>query len=97
MQIVITAKVMHHDRLGRLPRGSIADIPDHQATDWLRRGFAERYETKVMRDRPLMAAGAPLSALPVAQALPQTTLKPSGRGGKRRRTEASSSPTPPTA
>jgi len=97
MQIVITAKVMHHDRLGRLPRGWSGDVPDHQATDWLRRGFAERYETKVMRDRPLLAAGEPLSALPVAQASPQTTSKPSGRGGKRRRIEASSSQTPPTA
>jgi hypothetical protein len=95
MQVVITAKVMHHDRLGRLPKGAIADVPEHQAVDWLRRGFAERYETKVMRDRPFMAAGGLSSALPVAQVSPMQTLPASKRGGKRRRTEASSSLTPP--
>lgn len=85
MQVSILKPAVYHDRLGKLVKGRVVEVPDHQANDWLRRGFAERYETKVLRDRPLLAAGAPLSASPVAQALPQQMSNPSELGKKRGR------------
>ena len=97
MQISILKPAIYHDRLGKLIKGRVVDVPDSQAMDWLRRGFAERYETKVMRDRPFQDAGELSSASPADQASQQQTLKPSGSGKKRGRNPvASSSQTPPT-
>lgn len=85
MQIAILKPAVYHDRLGKLVKGRVVEVPDYQALDWLRRGFAERYETKVLRDRPLQAVGTPSSALPAAQVSQQQTLKPSEPGKKRGR------------
>lgn len=48
------------------------------------------------RANPTPATGTTSSALPVAPASPEQTLKPSKRGAKRNQAEASSSPTTPT-
>lgn len=84
MQIVIEAKVMYHDRLGKLTKGTTVDVPDGLASDWLRRGFAVRYETKVMQERPSLADGGTLSASPAAQVSQQQTLSESSIGAKKR-------------
>lgn len=47
------------------------------------------------RANPTTATGTTLSASPVAQASPEQTSKPSKRGAKRSRAEASSSQTTP--
>ena len=85
MQISILKPAVYHDRLGKLVKGRVVDVPDHQANEWLRRGFAERYETKVLRERPSLAVGAPLSALPAAQVSTPQTLNSSEPGKKRGR------------
>lgn len=84
MEIIIDARVIYHDRLGKLEKGRRVEVPDNQAKEWLQRGWATRYETKVMQDRPSLAAGAPLSALPVAQASQPQTLNESSSGAKKR-------------
>lgn len=84
MKISITAKAVFDDKFGRLNKGQTVDMPDHKARFYIERGEAEYYETKVLRDRPLPAAGAPLSASPVAQALPPQTLSESENGEKKR-------------
>jgi hypothetical protein len=89
MRIVIRAKVMFHDRVGRLVRDQVVSVPDQvsekQATEWLRRGFAERFETKQLRDRPSVAAGAVSSASPAVQVSQRTMSNSSGAGAKRQR------------
>lgn len=85
MKVAIVSKVIHHDRLGRLARGAVVELPDHQAAEWLRRGWVERAEVKEDRERPCEAAGTPPSALPVAPASPEQTLKPSKRGGRQKK------------
>lgn len=85
MLICITAKVMLHDRLGRLTRGRVVDVPDKQATEWLKRGFAELPEVKAARETPSSAAGAPSSASQAAQASPQTTSSESAPGASTKR------------
>lgn len=84
MKVAVTTKVIYDDRLGRLPLGSVVEMIDHKARFFLARGEVELYETKVLRESPSLAAGSPLSALPVAQvSLPQT-LKQSDDGVKKR-------------
>lgn len=82
MKVAIVSKVIHHDRLGKLVRGAVIELPEHQASDWLRRGWVERAEVKEDRERPSEAAGTQSSALPVAPASPEQTLKSSKRGGR---------------
>lgn len=92
MQVTIKAHTLLHDRLGRLRQGQTVDLPDAQAREWLRKGWVEHYQTKVIHStpatpgNPLEAAGTelPPSASPVAQASPQTTLSES-ESGKRKR------------
>lgn len=78
-------KSIRHDRLGRLAKGQVVDIMDFQAQFFIERGEAERYETKVIRERPLPVVGSSLSASPAAQALPEQTSEPSASGKKRGR------------
>jgi hypothetical protein len=77
-------KTMLHDRLGKLKPGRVVDVPDHQAYDWLKRGFAESYQTKVVRAVPLADAGmeAPSSASPAVEASQTETLPKPKRGGR---------------
>jgi hypothetical protein len=86
MDVVVKCRVLYHDRLGTLKQGQRVDLPDFQAADFLRRGFVERYETKVIRSVPFETVGVPglSSASPAVQASPQTTSKPSSDGAKRR-------------
>lgn len=86
MDVVVKCRVLYHDRLGTLKQGQRVDLPDFQAAEFLRRGFVERYETKVIRSIPTETAGVPgsSSASPAVQASPQTTSKPSSDGAKRR-------------
>ena len=84
--IVIGKKAIPHDRLGVLLPGRRVDLPEQQARAFIRRGIAEEYSTKVMRDRPSLAVGetVPLSASPAAPASVQTMSPPSKPGEKRR-------------
>lgn len=87
MKIVITSRkpVLTAER-GRLPVGIPIDVSDLLGAHLLEQGVAVLFETKEAMDRPIEAAGKvePLSASPVAQALPQTTLNESSNGVKRR-------------
>jgi hypothetical protein len=83
---VVLNKVILDPRLGRLPKGVTVDLPVHRAEWHIARGEAVRIETKVAQENPSVGAGSAVqsSALPVAQASTQTTLKPSGDGAKKR-------------
>lgn len=84
MKVSVTAKTIYDDRMGRLNKGQVVDLPDHKANFYIQRGDVEYYETKVLRDRPYQAAGTQLSASPVAQVLPTQTSEQSESGVKRR-------------
>lgn len=84
MQVVIKSRVIYHDRLGELRKDRTVDVPDSQAAEWLARGWATRYETKVIQDRPMLAAGIPSSASPVAQASQPQTSSASSVGAKKK-------------
>ena len=77
-----TKKPVFDDIHGYIQQGEVVDMPDHKANFYMREGLATSYLTKVMQDRPCQAAGTtePLSASPVAQALPQTTVNESANG-----------------
>ena len=96
MKVAITAKAIYDDKFGRIVKGQTVDLPDHKARFYIERGEAEYYETKVLRDRPLLVAGEPLSASPAAQVSPQQTLSESDSGVKKRgrKPKALSSQTP---
>lgn len=87
MQVSVTANVIFDDRLGRLLKGQVVDMPDHKAKFFMARGDVELYLTKVMRDRPTLAAGSTeqSSAAPVAQALTETTSNESESGVQKKR------------
>jgi hypothetical protein len=101
-KIVVTTKKPVLTQLGRLPKDVPVDIPQPLATFLIERGDAVLFETKEAMDRPYRAAGMeePLSALPVAQASPMTTLNESESGVKPKRRgrppKALSLQTPPT-
>lgn len=86
MKVVVKDKKEIHLIDGPHGAGSVVDIPDSVALKYLERGAVERYETKVIRNVPLLDAGEaePLSASPVAQASAEPTAKPSDAGGKKR-------------
>ena len=69
--------------LGVIEADQVFDAPDHLALQMISAGYLQEYETKVILNRPLMPT-APLSALPVGQALPQTTASELESGGKKR-------------
>lgn len=82
MKVEITTKVLLHDRLGRLVRGQVADLPDGQAESFLRQGWVQRYDTKVIESVPSVVVGATEQsfASPAAPASPQTTSNKSDSG-----------------
>ena len=92
MKVTVKARTLLHDRLGRLRQGQTVEMPEAQAKEFLRRGFVEHYQTKVIHstaatpDNPSVGAGmdAPSSALPVAPASPQTTSSESETGKRKR-------------
>lgn len=94
-------KDLRHDRLGRIQKGKIVDMPEQWARIYIQMGAAEAYQTKVIRETPLAGAGAalPSSSSPVDQASQPTTSSESDNGEKpkrKRRSKASSSQTQPT-
>ena len=87
MKIAIKSKKpLLDDKLGRLINGDVVDVPDHKARFYLERGVAERYETKVVRERPLEVSGTTeqSSASPVALVLPVQTPTVYEDGAKKR-------------
>ena len=84
---VISNKAIFDDRLGRLNKGDVKDMPDHKANFYLQRGEVELYETKIIRSRPFEAVGKTeqLSASPAAQVSPQTIVNESESGAKKTR------------
>lgn len=87
MKVVVTAKrALLDDRLGRLAKGRVLEMPDDRAQWYLSRGEVTRYETKVAHENPSKGAGLTelSSASPVAQASQQTTWIESGPGVKKR-------------
>ena len=87
MQITITTKKPVFDDVhGRLNEGDVVDVSAQKANFYIKEGLAMCYQTKVLQDRPSLGAGVtePLSALPVAQVSPQTTVSESESGAKKR-------------
>jgi hypothetical protein len=85
IKVHVLAKVLRHDRLGTLKKGKVVELPDQLASEWLAKGWVERYETKVIRHDPLLDAGAASqsSASPVGQVSTKTTSTKS-KGGARK-------------
>lgn len=75
---------------GSRKRGATFSVSDNQAKKLEQAGLVE-----IVRPGadPVKAGGARSSASPAAQASPQTTLRKSKRGGRRRKAGASSLPT----
>ena len=80
-------KDLRHDRLGRIPKGKIVDMPPPWDRYYINMGAAISYETKVIRETPLPVAGEeqPSSSLPVVQASQLTTSSESDSGAPKRR------------
>lgn len=84
---ITTKKPVFDDAYGRMSQGQVVEMPDHKANFYIKEGLAMCYQTKVMQDRPCLAAGTtePLSALPPAQVLPQTIASESEIGEPKKR------------
>jgi hypothetical protein len=52
MNIQIKTKTLYHDRLGRVVAGDTVEVHDTQGVEWIRRGWAMPYETKVVEMQP---------------------------------------------
>lgn len=78
-------KTFYHDKLGRVSKGSIVELPEQQAYMFLEKNAVRRYATKVVREIPLENAGVitQSSALPVEEASQPMTLPKSKRGAKK--------------
>jgi len=83
MVIEFIRSVEHNGPRKRFERLSVSDGVARQLID---RGIA-----RAPKVDPLKTAGGKPSASPPVRALPQTTVKKSGRGGKKRQTADSSS------
>lgn len=73
--------------IGGIRPGREVDLPDSVAKTYLAQGAVEPYQTKVLRENPMPAAGAMSSASPVAPASPQTMSKPFDDGAKPKSTK----------
>ncbi len=78
-------KTFYHDRLGRVVKGQVVELPEAQAQMFLEKNAVRRYATKVVREVPLENAGVEeqSSALPVEEVLTKTTSTKSKRGAKK--------------
>ena len=78
-------KTFYHDKLGRVQKGSVVELPEAQAQMFLEKNAVRRYATKVVREIPLDIAGVEeqSSALPVEPVLTKTTSTKSKRGAKK--------------
>ena len=69
---------------GTRKRGDLFEVSDHTAIKLKARGLVV-IDGEAHPLRPMKASGAKLSALPVAQVLPQTIVKKSKNGAKRKK------------
>lgn len=76
MQVIAIQDFEHY---GTRNPGDVFEVSDQHA-DKLKKSGLVRFNTG--EDNPITAVGAKLSALPAAQALPQTIVKKSKRGKK---------------
>jgi hypothetical protein len=53
MKVSITAKAILDDKLGKLTKDQVVDLPDHKANFYLTRGEAVQYQTKVVYQSPV--------------------------------------------
>lgn len=92
-----TLKTIFTDKKGRVPAGSIVELTKAQANIYLAQGAVEPYQTKVIREVPLVIAGegTQSSALPVEEVSQETTPKKSGRGRPKKVKEPLLPQTPP--
>lgn len=86
MKIVITSKKPVLTAQGRLPAGVSVDVPDQLGIFLINEGLAVLLETKEQMDRPTQTVGMveQSSVSPAVLVSPQTTLKESESGKKRR-------------
>ena len=54
MKVSITAKVILDDKLGKLMKNEVVDLPDHKANFYIQRGEVVQYQTKVVHERPVV-------------------------------------------
>ena len=54
MKVSITAKVILDDKLGKLMKDAVVDLPDHKANFYIQRGEVVQYQTKVVHERPVV-------------------------------------------
>jgi hypothetical protein len=85
MKVTVKARTLLHDKLGRLREGQVVELPEAQAREFLRRGFVEHYDTKVLQTNPQPPVGEEQlpSVSPAGQASPSKTSSGSGRGKKK--------------
>lgn len=94
---VVPIKGFPHDRRGQMLAGKVYEVDEAEGKRLMslrlvRQASPDEYETKVVGQKPVAgpipspAVGEmqPSSASQAAQASPQTTAKPSERGGKKR-------------
>lgn len=54
MKVHVLSKIIRDDKLGTLTRGAVVDLPDHKAEFLRRKGEVEYYQTKVIREQPMV-------------------------------------------
>lgn len=84
MKVKVTSKVkiLHPDH-GYMYPGIVYEVSSLSGI----RDYVEvigEYQTKVVIERPILADGTPLSALPAAQVSQEQTVKPLKRGRKKK-------------
>lgn len=84
-------KTFYHDKLGRVNKGQVVELPEYQAQMFLEKQAVRRYATKVVREVPLEVAGEETqsSASPVEEVLTKVTSTKSKRGASKKKTEQS--------
>lgn len=84
MQYVVKKKKEIHLPGKTYREDEVVELPERVAMRYLEQGAVERYETKVIRERPLEDAGGKPSVSPADQASTKPMSKPSKRGGKKK-------------
>lgn len=95
MMRVVPIKGFPHDRRGQMLAGKVYEVDEAEgkrlmALRLVRQASPDEYETKVVAQKPVplpsqaVGEALPSSASQAAPASPQTTAKPSERGGKKR-------------
>jgi hypothetical protein len=82
MKVVVKDKKEIHLPGKTYGPGEEVELPERAALRYLEQGAVERYETKVVRERPLEDGARP-SASQAAPVSRKPTLKPSKRGGRK--------------